>query len=206
MTIHPIRKIDWIKINLSGILFTSSEEINSPKQTFIADDPNAIIKMYLDLCLTELKHPFRGTDIVLKKNLEAVLVHILRDSCLSIKDATVQVKNDEIDQVQEYIAENFHQKISLDELSEFVGINKYYLIRLFKQKTGLSPIDYLIHVRLQEGERLLSQTDITISEISDMVGFHSPSHFSKTFKESNHCTPSQYRKKHSLLSLNQYRD
>ena len=82
-----------------------------------------------------------------------------------------------------------------------MDINKYYLIRLFKQQTGLSPIDYLIHVRLEEAEKLLAKSNITVSDISDRVGFHSPSHFSKTFKENNHCTPSQYRKRYSANTV-----
>lgn len=197
--ITPIRKLEWIVINVSGILFTSSLEINSIQRHFITEDPHQIIKSYLDLAIIEEANPFRGTDIIMKKLLECVMVHVLRDNGLSIKDASVQVKHDEIDRVQEYIREHYSKKITLDELSEYVDINKYYLIRLFKQKTGLSPIDYLIHVRLAEAEKLLSRTDITISKISDMVGFHSPSHFSKTFKESNHCTPSAYRKKNQQI-------
>lgn len=192
--IYPIRKLDWIVVKLSGVLFTSSININEVHRHFLTKDPNQIIKSYLELAMLELEDPFRGTDIIVKKLLECVMVHILRDNGLSIKDSSVQVKHDEIDQVQDYIREHYSEKITLDELSEHVGINKYYLIRLFKQKTGLSPIDFLIHVRLAEAEKLLAQTDTTISKISDMVGFHSPSHFSKTFKESNHCTPSAYRK------------
>lgn len=201
VTITPIRKIDWVKIRLSGILFTSSLEINSDLQIFITEDINQMIKHYLELALMEESSRFRGSDIILKKLLECIMVHILRNNELSIKDAGVQVKHDEIDQIQGYIREHYAEKITLDQLSDFVGINKYYLIRLFKQKTGLSPIDYLIHVRLSEAEKLLAQTNITISKISDQVGFHSPSHFSKTFKESNHCTPSAYRKKFKESNL-----
>lgn len=201
LELSPLRKIEWIKITLSGILFTSSLEIDSVSQVFVTEDKSQSIKRYLDLAILEDTHRFRGTELILKKLLECIMVHILRNNELSIKDASVQVKNDEIERIQQYIRQNYSQKITLDDLSEHVGINKYYLIRLFKQKTGLSPIDYLIHVRLAEAEKLLATSDVTISKISDMVGFHSPSHFSKTFKESNHCTPSAFRKKHSKVEV-----
>ncbi|AXY26621.1 AraC family transcriptional regulator [Suicoccus acidiformans] len=194
LTFIPVRKIEWIKVVLTGVLFTSSLDINSANELFIINDQHSMIRRYLELALIENNHRFRGSDIILRKLLESVMVHILRNSELSIKDSTIQTKNSDIDKVQQYIRENYHEKITLDQLSELVDINKYYLIRLFKQKTGLSPIDYLIHVRLEQAENLLKQTDLTISKISDMVGFHSPSHFSKTFKESNHLTPSQFRK------------
>ena len=68
---------------------------------------------------------------------------------------------------------------------------------MFKQRTGLSPIDYLIQVRLAEAEKLLAESNYTVSKIADYVGFHSPSYFSKSFKEVNDCTPSEYRKKNT---------
>lgn len=194
LELEPIRKLEWIIIRLTGILFTSSLEINSNSQLFIISDANQTIKHYLDLALIEKEQQFRGSDIILRKLLECVMVHVLRNNELSIKDSSIQVKHDEIEIIQQYIRDHYSEKITLDHLSELVNINKYYLIRLFKQQTGLSPIDYLIHVRLAEAEKLLAHTDVTISKISDMVGFHSPSHFSKTFKESNHSTPSTFRK------------
>lgn len=195
--IEPIRKIEWIQIKLTGILFTSSLEINSENQLFIISDTSQTLKQYLDLALIEKEQRFRGSEIILKKLLECVMVHILRNNELSIKDSSIQVKHNEIEIIQQYIRDNFSKKLTLDDLSELVNINKYYLIRLFKQQTGLSPIDYLIHVRLAEAEKLLAHSNVTVSKISDMVGFHSPSHFSKTFKESNHCTPSTYRKRYT---------
>lgn len=200
LDLTPIRKLEWIKVDVSGILFTSSMEVNSQDHLFIIADQTTTLKHYLDLALLEDANRFRGSEIILKKLLECVMVHVLRHNELSIKDASAQIKNDEIETIQQFIRDNYSEKITLDQLSELVDINKYYLIRLFKQKNGLSPIDYLIHVRLAEAEKLLSQTEITISKISDMVGFHSPSHFSKTFKESNHCTPSAYRKRYTSAS------
>ncbi|WP_124058342.1 helix-turn-helix domain-containing protein [Vaginisenegalia massiliensis] len=196
ITIHPIRKLEWIRIDLTGIMFTSSLDINSRHQVFVISDQNQSLKRYLDLALIESANRFRGSDLILKKLLECIMVHVLRHNQLSIKDASSQVKHNEIEIIQSYIREHFAEKITLEQLSDLVNINKYYLIRLFKQQTGLSPIDYLIHVRLEEAEKLLTQSSVTISSISDIVGFHSPSHFSKTFKESNHCTPSAYRKKY----------
>lgn len=197
LELDPIRKIEWIKVSLSGVVFTSSLEVNSDERLFVVSDKGQTIKYYLDLTLLETKKPFRGSEIIMKKLLECVMVHVLRNNELSIKDSTTQVKHNEIEIIKNYIRENYSNKISLDKLSDLVDINKYYLIRLFKQQTGLSPIDYLIHVRLEEAEKLLSQSNVTISKISDLVGFHSPSHFSKTFKESNHMTPSAYRKRYS---------
>lgn len=196
-TIQPIRKIEWFEISISGIVFTSSSEIESQEQLFIVPDHTQTIKYYLDLALLEFNQPFRGSDLVLRKLIECVMVHVLRHHELSIKDAAVQIRHDEIEKIKQYIRDNYNQKVTLDELADLVDINKYYLIRLFKQQTGLSPIDYLIHVRLSEAEKLLTHSSVTISKISDIVGFHSPSHFSKTFKEKNNITPSAFRRQYA---------
>lgn len=195
--IDPIRKIEWFKLDISGIVFTSSSEVESQEQLFIVPDHTQTIKYYLDLALLEFNQPFRGSDLVLRKLVECAMVHVLRHHELSIKDAAVQIRNGEIENIKQYIRENYHRKVSLNELADLVDINKYYLIRLFKQQTGLSPIDYLIHVRLSEAEKLLAQSSVSISKISDIVGFHSPSHFSKTFKEKNNLTPSAYRRQYA---------
>lgn len=195
--IQLIRKIEWVRIELTGIVFTSSNEIESEQDLFIVPDQSQSIKCYLDIALREYEEPFKGSDLVLRKLMECVMVHVLRHHKLSIKDASIQIRHQEIETIKHYIRERYAEKVTLEELSEIVNINKYYMIRLFKQQTGLSPIDYLIHVRLSEAEKLLSQTDIAISKISDVVGFHSPSHFSKTFKETNHMTPSAYRRKYA---------
>ncbi len=191
-----LRKVEWIRIEVEGIVFTSSFDIARNKETFVIHDHNTIIKKYLELLMIEHSYYTKGTDMILRKLTENIVVHILRNKGLSIKDSQKQIKHDEIQAVQDYIRLNYTRKLTLDELADTANINKYYFIRLFKQKTGLSPIDYLIHVRLAEAEKLLTETNISITEISDRVGFHSPSHFSKTFKESNHITPSQFRKKY----------
>lgn len=196
-TIEPTRKIECIRIVLSGVLFTSTMGTQSEHNSFITSSYNPALKHYLHLALLEEENRFRGSDLILKKLVECVLIHVLRHNELSIKDSSSQTKHNEIDTLQEYIHEHYSEKITLELLSNLVKINKYYLIRLFKQQTGLSPIDYLIHVRLEAAEKLLTKTTITVSEISDLVGFHSPSHFSKTFKENNHFTPSAYRKKYA---------
>ena len=191
-----LRKSEWIRFEIDGIVFTSSYDIAVDLQTFVVHDQNTIIRKYLELLSVEYSYYTKGTDMILRKLTENIIVHILRNKGLSIKDSQKQVKHDEIQNVQDFIRSNFTRKLTLDELADTANINKYYFIRLFKQKTGLSPIDYLIHVRLAEAEKLLTESDVSITEISDLVGFHSPSHFSKTFKESNHITPSQFRKKY----------
>lgn len=197
LTIEPLRKVEWIKFTLSGILFISSIDIDSTKQLYVTHDDTRQMKAYLDLALIEDANESEGTALITKKLIECVVAHILRSKDLTIKDDSVQVEDDEIQLVQRYIRENYSKRLTLDQLASHIGMRKYYFIRVFKQRTGLSPIDYLIQVRLAEAERLLAESNYTVSKIADYVGFHSPSYFSKSFKEVNDCTPSEYRKKNT---------
>ncbi|MBF6625210.1 AraC family transcriptional regulator [Tuanshanicoccus lijuaniae] len=201
ITLTPIRKMEIIIVQLSGIVFTSSIKLDTSDTFFHIKHTPSTFKDYLDLALAEAEKQSRGTDLLLKKLVECLLIQILRNHELSIKDSSMQSKSHEIEKIQTYIRDNYSEKITLDSLSEVADINKYYLIRLFKQFTGLSPIDYLIHVRLKEAERLLVTTNMSVATISDFVGFHSPSHFSKTFKEYNHITPTKYRHTNSNTQM-----
>lgn len=196
--VSAVRKVHRVEIALSGVLFSSSQTNASfNKGVYVVSDKSQVFKKYIDMIIFEEENRFRATDSLQQKLFENLMIHVLRHNELEIKDSRVQVKHEEIQIIQDYIRDNYAERITLDQLADMVDINKYYLIRLFKLQTGLSPIDYLIHVRLREAEKMLTQTNITISSISEQVGFHSPSHFSMTFKENNHCTPTEYRRQYS---------
>lgn len=98
-----------------------------------------------------------------------------------------------IENAKEYIQQNFHQAISLAELSRQCGVSLFYLSRLFKQYTGYSPYHYLSSVRLKHGEMLLRDTSRSIADIAYSSGFTSPEYFSTLFKQKYNTTPSNYR-------------
>lgn len=196
--IKPHRKMEWLKLDLSGIEFIYSVDIDTERQHFKIEDDTGQIKAYLELALLEDKHSFEGTALLLRKISECIIAQILRNRALTIKDDSNSAPNDGIQKVQDYIRENYAKKITLDELADLIDMKKYYFIRVFRQRTGLSPIDYLIQVRILESEKLLKESHLTIANIANRIGFHSPSYFTKTFKDVNKCTPSEYRKRHKI--------
>jgi AraC-like DNA-binding protein len=95
----------------------------------------------------------------------------------------------------EYIAENFDKNIDLDNLSDFVYLNKNYLIKLFNKELGQSPKQYLLEMRLLHARKLLLETNQSIQEIAFSCGFNTPSYFSKKFKNQYGVLPAAVRKK-----------
>lgn len=74
-------------------------------------------------------------------------------------------------------------------------VNKYYLVHSFSKEYEISPINYLIERRVQESCYLLCDTDHSLSQISHMMGFSSPSYFSQSFRKTMGMSPMEYRKK-----------
>lgn len=76
---------------------------------------------------------------------------------------------------------------------ELTGMQSKQLYRLVKRYVGLSPVDYIRQTRLRKAAMLLRQDRFTVSEVMYMVGFSSPSYFSKCFAALYGCKPSQYK-------------
>lgn len=100
----------------------------------------------------------------------------------------------------DYIHKHLHRSITIAELASAMGLNASYLSSLFKKETGRSISDYIRHQRVKAAEHMLRYSDHTLTEISAILSFSTPSHFSDVFNRQTGMTPSEYRRKH-LLSL-----
>ena len=90
---------------------------------------------------------------------------------------------------------HFKEDLKLDQLAQLAHVNKYYLAHAFRQEFGTSPISYLISRRVEESRFLLRETDHTLSLISQMLGFSSPSYFSQCFRRVEGISPLEYRRR-----------
>ncbi len=105
----------------------------------------------------------------------------------------VRQRNIDIAGVERYIQENYIHNITLDTLSQVARSNKTSLTQAFKEVYGTTPLRYIIQLRLKKAKELLVETNISISEISELVGFQTIHYFSRFFKEKEHCSPLEYR-------------
>lgn len=93
-----------------------------------------------------------------------------------------------------YIHNNFERDISLKDIAGFVFLSPSYFTRAFKEETGMSPINYLLKVRIERAKELLTDTGLKISDIALSVGFSNQQRFNEMFKKHTKMTPLQYRK------------
>jgi AraC family transcriptional regulator len=95
--------------------------------------------------------------------------------------------------VIEYIQQNLDQDLTLAELAALVYMSPYHFARLFKRSTGVPPHRFVVRQRITRACAILATPELSITQISRMVGFRSPSHFTTVFRRVTGITPKGYR-------------
>ena len=101
---------------------------------------------------------------------------------------------DRIRKVMSYVEEHYKENISLQDVSDLLGIGKEYFCRFFKKNMGISFLQYLNEVRLSHIYQRLMDTDLPVAELMEENGFSNQKLFNRSFKELYGCTPSSVRK------------
>ena len=100
---------------------------------------------------------------------------------------------------QVWLAENYDRPSPVSSAAEFSGLTERSFKRRFKQATGMTPIDYVLTLRLEEAKQMLEATDLSVEEIAESVGYQDSSFFGRKFAQMVGMTPIQYRRKFKVL-------
>ena len=84
-------------------------------------------------------------------------------------------------------------RLDMPEVAEYLHISYSSFRHIFKQFTGLSPLQYYMNIKIQRAKDLLRSTSIPIKEISYILNFETSEYFTKLFKKKTGLTPSQFR-------------
>ena len=95
--------------------------------------------------------------------------------------------------VTDYIREHLDQELTLARLGAAVYMSPYHFARLFQHSTGLPPHRFVVRTRIDRAVTLLVAPGLSIAQISKLVGFRTPSHFSTVFRRLMGVTPREYR-------------
>ena len=98
---------------------------------------------------------------------------------------------------QDFIVRNHDQNLSVTDMASHVYLSKGYFARVFREVTGMSPIHFLVKVRVDHARRLLEDENLKIAGISRATGFSCPQRFSAAFRKQMGITPLEYR--HAVL-------
>lgn len=143
--------------------------------------------------------PFAGGQVV-KNYVELLLISLIqnhtdfsRQSRVSLV-AKQQGESTIVESIQQILAENLYGDIAFDDIMQKVCFSKTYLTRLFRAHTGNSIMSHYMDLKIAEAQRLISEREMSFSEIADSLGFSSIHYFSYLFKKKTHTTPSEYRR------------
>jgi AraC family transcriptional regulator len=123
-------------------------------------------------------------------------LHLIRKYSVTkplIQDYTDGLPKSKLRQAISFINENLVENLSLDEISNMVGMSPHYFTSLFKKSTGMSAYQYVIHTRIERAKELLCKQNSSIAEVSKQVGFQNQSHFGNVFHKHTGTTPKKYR-------------
>lgn len=198
----PAAPLDYIVLGIEGLSF-SFEKIAAAQSglsmqtaagtVYKYNVSNTNVYAYLNIMLEEISRQEENYETVCQNLLEVLLICMLRNDSLSVVPDHSRLLSRECTQIRNYLDANYSEPVTLDMLAALTHMNKYYLAHAFTKYMGISPINYLLQKRIQEGKSLLESTSYSIAQISAMLGFSSQSYFSQAFKKATGMTPIQYR-------------
>lgn len=143
--------------------------------------------------------PSPGGQQVIKNYLELLLINLMRSESEKDDSSAIFLLGGQYDEVIsntviEYMKEHVEEKLIVEDICKELHYNRSYIYRQFKKTTGSSLMSYFVRMKISRAKELLRTTDMTVSDISDLLSFDSPNYFSKVFRKIAGRTPSAYRK------------
>lgn len=108
--------------------------------------------------------------------------------CLSENETSVTAER-----IRQYLDEHFREALTLPDIGKALNISEYYLAHIFKDAFDSPPMQYVMKRRIGEAQNLLSDTDMSITDITYHLGFSSVSHFTSSFSRYVGTSPGKYR-------------
>lgn len=164
---------------------------------FIPKHAQEIETLMERICLYSYPHSSHDP-VVIKLVLE--ILYLIAADVLEQTNKDV-IEQNVITNACEYMKYHFSECITLEILAKSANVSKEHFARLFKKEMGISPIDYLIQVRLDNAKEKLIRTNMSIQEIAYHCGYNTPSFFYSYFKKRTGYTPMEYRRIFSETAL-----
>ena len=122
------------------------------------------------------------------------LNNLVRDLLICMGNANQRNSNKKFSEILRYIDSHYSEPLSLSDLARQVSLSPSHIAHLFRMELGCTSSEYVNKIRISAAKTLLTETDMTVSEIADRIGYSDVYYFSKIFKRITGTAPSKYRK------------
>ena len=140
----------------------------------------------------EYQQKKKGRKLMLDLYVQELLMLLYRYRC--DRKTVVHETDKVVYAVSEYISQHYDQEITLKSLSKSFAISEGYLSRRFKAVSGLGVNQYITYVRISHAEKLLKESNMSVTEIAEKCGFCGSTYFSSVFRKVKGMPPLTYRK------------
>ncbi len=174
------------------INFSDLEEFNHP---IILRDMGMVGDTML-----ELKNEFETKMKFYENRMSALAILIFNDIARSVNSISMYpyIKGHKIDKIIKYLHNNYNRNITNHTIGAIFNYHANYVNHLMRQNTGKSLHHYLLEYRISKAIDLIQNSDLTMAEITDAVGFSNSAHFSKQFKKMTGRSPMQFKKNYNV--------
>ncbi|ULJ72284.1 helix-turn-helix transcriptional regulator [Rhizobium gallicum] len=156
--------------------------------------PDAHALYLARLMKAELSRKDAGNDLYLDSLITIFGIHLLRNYGVAIETPSRRgLSILAARRVQDYLGDNFSRKLSIAELAGVAKLSKSHFILAFTNTFGQPPHQYVVNLRLDCAERLLSNEDVSVAEVAYLSGFSSQSHLTSVMRKLRQNTPNQFR-------------
>lgn len=140
--------------------------------------------------LAQKQEPMVDLDISIL--ISRILTSVIRSKHLNIP--ITRGKSEILEKSMDYILKNYDSNLKIDDICNAVFTTKSHLINLFRTYLHTTPHKYITKLKIDESKKLLSETNYTVSDISQMIGFETTGVFIENFRKYTGLTPNKYRK------------
>lgn len=195
----PDEPLEYIVLGINGLSFSNLTPVSEgghPFSFFNLRDEQKDILRYLKAMVQEATSQSMSYELVCHNLLEILLIKILRHQHFDLEVGKQSKATKDISFIKHYLETYYHESIQLEDLASMTHLSRFYISHSFKKEIGMSPMEYLIAIRIKESKILLRTTNYSISQVADIVGFTTPTYFSKQFRKSTGISPTDYREQY----------
>ncbi|WP_256757029.1 AraC family transcriptional regulator [Cohnella sp. WQ 127256] len=173
-------------------------KVSSPVKLSQTDENSAKVQSLLQQMIEEFTTKDAAYQLAIKTHMLLLFIHIARLSLPN--DATGTSSEppsrnlEPFKQLIRYLESHYSDKLSIEQAAKYVNLSSFHFCKTFKKITGRTFIEYVNLYRMNEADRLLLESTLSVTEIAERIGCDNPNYFTKLFKRYKGMTPSQWRK------------